>query len=98
MADAATCTRGSSARSGRGSHGTPTMATKPPTLRDPADDGEVIVHEGEDGQCHSLDESAGDRAAEDQSRSEEPIVTGEEDIQMESEFLHLNLRKQVSYR
>ncbi|XP_023695572.1 diacylglycerol kinase zeta-like isoform X6 [Paramormyrops kingsleyae] len=98
MADAATCTGGSSARSGRGSHGTPTMATKPPTLRGPADNGEAIVHEGEDGQCHNLDESTRDRAAEAESRSEEPIVTGEEDIQMESEFLHRNLRKQVSYR
>ncbi|XP_023695569.1 diacylglycerol kinase zeta-like isoform X3 [Paramormyrops kingsleyae] len=97
MADAATCTGGSSARSGRGSHGTPTMATKPPTLRGPADNGEAIVHEGEDGQCHNLDESTRDRAAEAESRSEEPIVTGEEDIQMESEFLHRNLRKQVSY-
>ncbi|KAJ8272350.1 hypothetical protein COCON_G00112090 [Conger conger] len=97
MAEAMDCVGSSSARSANSSAGSTTAAMVPTTLEDLAEEEDVFLPESNDaGRNGAAEESSGDGSVTIQVLQEGPMT--ETSNQMENDFLHLTIRKQVSYR
>ncbi|KAJ8413131.1 hypothetical protein AAFF_G00107130 [Aldrovandia affinis] len=96
MAEAADCVGGSLTRSAHSSADSTTPAMVPTTLEDLVEEEDVFLPESNNVGGEGTEDSSGNATVTLQVLKEAPIT--ERSNQMENEFLHLAIRKQVSYR
>ncbi|KAG7473647.1 hypothetical protein MATL_G00098070 [Megalops atlanticus] len=98
MAEAADCIGDSSALPVHSAVDSATVMMAPPTLEDLTEEEDVFLPESNPaGQCPKKEKSPRNGSTVVQVSNEGPGETAMEN-QMENQFLHLAIRKQVSYR